>query len=221
MVELQGDHGARHGDAHRGRRRRRRRGRHDGRRAPRRAAHRHGRPGGRLEPASVVATDTARTWRWSTCPWTCPSRPSPTTPPEQRPPDLTLSLVPAGRHVGRPPLHARLGDGAGHAIASGPAGACRPSPRPPPRRAAAGEPLLNAGGAVVGILYDPDPAPPPPRPSSRAHLVVGVADDLRSKDRVVPGWLGVAGTDAPGGPGPRSRRCSPTGRPPAGSSPAR
>jgi len=30
-------------------------------------------------------------------------------------------------------------------------------------------------------------------------LVLGVADDLRSDSRVVQGWLGVSGTDAPGG----------------------
>ena len=31
--------------------------------------------------------------------------------------------------------------------------------------------------------------------------MVGVADDLRSSNRVVHGWLGVSGTDAPGGGG--------------------
>jgi S1-C subfamily serine protease len=30
---------------------------------------------------------------------------------------------------------------------------------------------------------------------------VGVADDLRSQDRVVHGWLGVQGTDGPDGDG--------------------
>ena len=60
----------------------------------------------------------------------------------------------------------------------------------------AGEPLLNAAGGVVGILYDPDPGSSPATflPSD---LVVGVADDLRSQNRVVHGWLGVQGTDAP------------------------
>ncbi len=30
---------------------------------------------------------------------------------------------------------------------------------------------------------------------------MGVANDLRSKNRVVQGWLGVSGSDAPGGTG--------------------
>jgi S1-C subfamily serine protease len=64
----------------------------------------------------------------------------------------------------------------------------------------AGEPLLNDDGAVLGILYEPDPGASPATflPSD---LVVGVADDLRSQNRVVHGWLGVQGTDAPGGTG--------------------
>ena len=64
----------------------------------------------------------------------------------------------------------------------------------------AGEPLLNADGSVLGILYEPNPGTSAATflPSG---LVVGVADDLRSQDRVVHGWLGVQGTDAPGGGG--------------------
>ncbi len=30
------------------------------------------------------------------------------------------------------------------------------------------------------------------------QLVIGVADDLRSRNQVVPGWLGVKGSDATG-----------------------
>jgi S1-C subfamily serine protease len=64
----------------------------------------------------------------------------------------------------------------------------------------AGEPLLNAEGSVLGILYDPEPGTSPATflPS---ELVVGVANDLRSQNRVVHGWLGVQGTDAPDGGG--------------------
>ena len=53
---------------------------------------------------------------------------------------------------------------------------------------------------MLGILYDPDPGTAPATflPSD---LVVGVADDLRSQNRVVHGWLGVQGTDAPDGGG--------------------
>jgi putative serine protease PepD len=64
----------------------------------------------------------------------------------------------------------------------------------------AGEPLLNASGAVIGILCQPVPG------SSAVtflptQLVVGVADDLRSGNRVMPGVLGVQGSDVPGGAG--------------------
>jgi S1-C subfamily serine protease len=61
-----------------------------------------------------------------------------------------------------------------------------------------GDPLLNQAGAVIGILYDADPG------SGAAtflptQLVLGVADDLRSDQRVAHGWLGVGGTDASAG----------------------
>ncbi len=67
---------------------------------------------------------------------------------------------------------------------------------------------------MVGILYDPDPGTAPATflPSD---LVVGVADDLRSQDRVVHGWLGVQGTDAPGGTGARVEQVQ-SGGPAAG-----
>lgn len=65
-----------------------------------------------------------------------------------------------------------------------------------------GEPLLNASGAIIGILCQPAAG------SSTVtflptQLVVGVADDLRSGNRVVPGVLGVQGGDVPGGSGAR------------------
>jgi serine protease Do len=93
--------------------------------------------------------------------------------------------------------------GAGAAIAGGPAGgmpAITSSPTAP--ALAGGDPLLDAAGAVVGILYDPDPGTSPVTflPS---QLVVGVADDLRSSNRVEHGWLGVSGADAPDGAGAR------------------
>jgi len=40
---------------------------------------------------------------------------------------------------------------------------------------------------------------------------VGVADDLRSSTRVVHGWLGVSGTDAPNGSGARVETVSTSG----------
>lgn len=66
---------------------------------------------------------------------------------------------------------------------------------------AAGDLLLNAAGQVMGILYDPDPNGAPPVTYLPTQLVVGVADALRSGSHVVPGVLGVAGGDAPGGSG--------------------
>ena len=67
---------------------------------------------------------------------------------------------------------------------------------------------------MLGILYDADPGTSPATflPSD---LVLGVADDLRSQNRVVHGWLGVQGTDAPTAAAPRWPRCSPADRPPA------
>ena len=67
---------------------------------------------------------------------------------------------------------------------------------------------------MIGILYDPDPgnAPATFLPSD---LVVGVANDLRSDNRVVHGWLGVQGTDAPNGPGAKVEQVQ-SGGPAAG-----
>jgi S1-C subfamily serine protease len=109
--------------------------------------------------------------------------------------------VPAGGHAVA--LHCTPGAvaGVGTAIASGPASSM-PSIASSPASPSpiAGEPLLNAAGSVLGILYDPDPGTAPATflPSD---LVVGVADDLRSQSKVVHGWLGVQGTDAPDGGG--------------------
>jgi S1-C subfamily serine protease len=69
---------------------------------------------------------------------------------------------------------------------------------------ATGDPLLDAGGSIVGILCDPQ-APGASTTAAAAflptQLVVGVADEIRSGSRVVPGWLGVKGSDAAGGTG--------------------
>jgi S1-C subfamily serine protease len=63
-----------------------------------------------------------------------------------------------------------------------------------------GDPLLNADGAVIGLLYQ---AGTTSTPSTflPTELVLGVADDLRSSDRVSHGWLGVRGEAAPGSGG--------------------
>jgi trypsin-like peptidase/PDZ domain-containing protein len=63
--------------------------------------------------------------------------------------------------------------------------------------AESGDPLLNATGAVIGILYYAGSTPV----YLPAELVLGVADDLRSAGRVSHGWLGVEGQAGPTGQG--------------------
>ncbi len=136
-------------------------------------------------------------------------------------PDLTLSFVPAGGTSVA--LHCTPGavSGAGAPIANGPAGGM-PSVSSSPAAAepAAGDPLLNAGGAVVGILYAAA-GTASPETFLPSQLVVGVANDLRSSDRVVQGWLGVSGSDAPGGAGATVEQVESKGRPRATCSKAR
>ena len=117
-------------------------------------------------------------------------------------PVLTLSYVPAGGRAIA--LHCTPGSvtAVGAAIAEGPAGGMPSitSSAPAPT-VTGGQPLLTASGQVLGILYDPDPASTPAVTFLPSDLVVGVADDLRSRDRVVHGWLGMSGADAPNGGG--------------------
>ena len=89
-------------------------------------------------------------------------------------------------------------------IASGPADGMDAIVSSPSLTAGAtGDPLLDAGGSVVGILCDPQASGATASDATflPTQLVVGVADDLRSGNRVVPGWLGVKGSDAGGGAG--------------------
>jgi S1-C subfamily serine protease len=91
-----------------------------------------------------------------------------------------------------------------------------------------GAPLLNSAGQIVGILYSPQPAGAttstgaPSTVASTAtaggtvtttatlvtgasylptQLVLGVAGDIRAGTSTRHGWLGVSGTDQPGGTG--------------------
>lgn len=112
--------------------------------------------------------------------------------------DLTLSFAPASGAA--PAVQATPGaiSAVGSAITTGPAGGLAsitstPDVTTAATPAAAGDPLLNANGSVVGLLYGPAGGTSTFLPAS---LVVGVADDLRSTDKVVHGWLGVSGTDA-------------------------
>ena len=160
-------------------------------------------PGGKLEPATVVATDRASDVALVTVPQDIPVAPfADDAALDGGSPDLMLSFVPAqGTAVA---LHCTPGavTTVATAIASGPAGgmpSINSSPSAP--SLAAGDPLLNASGDVVGILYDASPGGTGPATFLPSQLVVGVADDLRSRNRVVHGWLGVAGSDAPSGGG--------------------
>ncbi len=115
---------------------------------------------------------------------------------------MLLSFVPAaGSSLA---LHATTGSVAsvGAGIDAGPAnGMALITSAPAAASEAAGDPLLNSSGDVLGILCDPDPQSAGPVSILPTQLVVGVADDLRSGNKVVHGWLGVEGTDASGGPG--------------------
>ena len=123
-------------------------------------------PGGKLEPATVVATDTASDIALVDVPEDLPVAPfADDTTLSGGSPDLTLSFVPAGGTVDRAALHARLGERrrGRHRRRAG-RRACRPSPPPPSAPVpAAGDPLLNTAGAVVGILYDARPRHGRPR----------------------------------------------------------
>jgi S1-C subfamily serine protease len=67
----------------------------------------------------------------------------------------------------------------------------------PVSSAQSGDPLLNASGAVIGILYYAGDTPI----FLPSQLVLGVADDLRSSGRVSHGWLGVEGSEGTPGAG--------------------
>jgi S1-C subfamily serine protease len=158
-------------------------------------------PGGTLQAASVLAMDKTSDVALVNVPDDLPVAPfADDTDLHSGDPDLALTFVPAGAHAVA--LHCTPGEvtDVGAAIASGPA-TTMPSITSAPANPSlmAGEPLLSGDGSVLGILYDPDPGTSATFLPS--DLVVGVADDLRSQNRVVHGWLGVQGTDAPDGGG--------------------
>ncbi len=103
--------------------------------------------------------------------------------------------------------------------------------------AVSGEPLLDPAGEVIGILYDPEPAratTPSNSPASTSstssasttatttatlltaasylptQLLLGVAGDIRAGTNASHGWLGITGTDQPGGAGAAVTRVDPT-----------
>jgi S1-C subfamily serine protease len=156
---------------------------------------------GHLYPASITATDPASDLALVTVPQAVPVAPfADDQSLAAGSADLTLSM--AGPQGSALILHASPGSvgAVATAITDGAA-----SGMPGITSSAlgggtqAGDVLLNRDGAVVGILYD-DTAGALSTPTFLpTELVLGVADDLRSNDRVQHGWLGVQGTDA-GGP---------------------
>jgi S1-C subfamily serine protease len=176
-------------------------------------------PGGKLERASVVAMDRQSDIALVNVPEDVPVAPfaddAALAPGAS---DLMLNLVPASGNVLA--LHSTPGSvaGVGGAIAGGPAdGMSAITSMPatsgataPPSALTGGEPLLNTAGQVMGILYSGTSGSAPVT-FLPTQLVVGVADDLRSNDRVVHGWLGVGGGDAANGSGAMVQTVAATG----------
>jgi putative serine protease PepD len=161
-------------------------------------------PGGKLEQASVVGTDATSNVALVNVPADVPVAPfSDDGALGGGAPDTVLDYAPAGGSA------VALAGTAGTltAVATGSTSAACPdsgmaalTSSPGLASETAGEPLLDANGAVIGILCQPSPG------SSTVtflptQLVVGVADALRSGNRVVPGVLGVEGSDVPNGAG--------------------
>lgn len=172
-------------------------------------------PGGLLERASVVGTDTTSNIALVNVPADVPVAPfSDDGALEGGAPDTALAYVPAGGS--RVALQATPGTLT--AVATGSTNSDCPdngmaaiTSSPGLATQTAGEPLLNANGAVIGILCQPVPGAAAAT-FLPTQLVVGVADDLRSGNRVVPGVLGVQGDDVPGGAGAKLMTV-PTGTP--------
>jgi S1-C subfamily serine protease len=160
-------------------------------------------PGGKLERASIMGTDGPSDVALVTVPEDVPVAPfADDTSVNNGSPDTVLSFVPdRGSTVA---LHATTGAVAsvGAGVNAGPAsGMALITSAPAVASETPGDPLLNPNGDVLGILCHPNSQSPTPLTFLPSQLVVGVADDLRSGSKVVHGWLGVEGTDQPGGTG--------------------
>jgi S1-C subfamily serine protease len=160
-------------------------------------------PAGKLERASLVGTDAPSDVALVNVPEDVPVAPfADDSGLNHGSPDLLLSFVPAGRSTVA--LHATSGAVAsvGMGLDAGPAsGMAVITSAPVTASEAAGDPLLNANGEVLGILSGAGAQSSAPLTFLPTQLVVGVANDLRSGNKVVHGWLGVDGTDQPGGAG--------------------
>jgi putative serine protease PepD len=161
-------------------------------------------PGGKLERASVVGTDATSNVALVDVPADVPVAPfSDDGALGGGAPDTALGYASAGGSS----VALQATAGTLTAVATGsPSAACPDggmaalTSSPALASPTAGQPLLDASGAVIGILCQPSPG------SSAVtflptQLVIGVADALRSGNRVVPGVLGVAGSDVPGAAG--------------------
>ena len=159
--------------------------------------------GGKLERASIVGTDVASDVALVNVPEDIPVAPfSDDGALSGGAPDLVLGYAAADAANGTDTLAAT--PGAVTAVAaSGTAdsGMASITSSPGPTTQIAGEPLLDATGAVVGLLCQPSASDAVAVTFLPTQLVVGVADDLRSGSRVTPGILGVEGSDVPGGAG--------------------
>jgi putative serine protease PepD len=160
--------------------------------------------GGKLEQASVVGTDATSDVALVEVPADLPVAPfADDGSLAGGAPDMVLGLAAASGGSGGVALRETPGSVTAVAtdIASGPAGGMAAIVSSPAlTTGATGDPLLDASGSVVGLLCDPQ-ASGAAATFLPTQLVVGVADDLRSGNRVVPGWLGVKGSDAAGGAG--------------------
>ena len=163
--------------------------------------------GGKLEQASLVGTDTTSDVALVEVPEDLPVAPfADDGTLAGGAPDMVLGLAGTSGGAG---VALRETPGSVTAvatdIASGPADGMDAIVSSPALTAdTTGDPLLDAGGSVVGILCDPQASGASTTSAATflpTQLVIGVADDLRSGNRVVPGWLGVKGSDAGGGAG--------------------
>jgi S1-C subfamily serine protease len=164
-------------------------------------------PGGKLEEATLTASDPGSDVALVTVPEDVPVAPfADDTLLSGGAPDLLLSYGSAGGSALA--LHCTPGSVAtvGTPIANGPANGMAAIVSSAPVAPTDGQPLLNQLGQVVGILYDPAGLSRIGNGAALStflptQLVVGVADDLRSRARVVHGWIGVGGTDLANGGG--------------------
>jgi S1-C subfamily serine protease len=160
-------------------------------------------PAGKLERATVVGMDKPSDVALVNVPEDVPVAPfADDAGVNNGSADVLLSYVPTGASTAA--LHATAGTVAsvGTGVnADQASGMALITSSPGVASAATGDPLLDPSGDVLGILCSPGAQSAAPSTFLPTQLVVGVADDLRSGNKVVHGWLGVDGTDLPGGAG--------------------